>query len=75
MANWVCRDFSSIYEPIKRLCGASYFLLKDGFAKNPLYKDVPPLRYLKPIAHEKLGLNSNECMYELVNEIEKLRFW
>jgi glucose-6-phosphate isomerase len=74
MANWVCRDFSSIYEPIKRLCGASYFLLKDGFAKNPLYKDVPPLRYLKPIAHEKLGLNSNECMYELVNEIEKLRF-
>ena len=74
MANWVCRDFSSIYEPIKRLCGASYFLLKDGFAKNPLYKDVPSIRYLKPLAHKKLGLNPGENMYELVHKTEKLRF-
>jgi glucose-6-phosphate isomerase len=74
MANWVCRDFSSIYEPIKRLSGASYFLLKDGFAKNPLYKDVPPIRYLKPLACDDFGLNSEENMYDLVNEIEKLRF-
>lgn len=74
MANWVCRDFSSIYEPIKRLCGASYFLLKDGFAKNPLYKDVTPIRYLEPVAHEELGLKSGENMYELVHKIEELRF-
>ena len=74
MANWVCRDFSSIYEPIKRLCGASYFLLKDGFAKNPLYKDVPPIRYLKPLAHNDFGLSSRENMYELVHNIEKLKF-
>ncbi len=74
MANWVCRDFSSIYEPIKRLCGASYFLLKDGFAKNPLYRDVPSIRYLEPLAYDKLGLNSEEDMYELIYNIEKLRF-
>ena len=74
MANWVCRDFSSIYEPIKRLCGASYFLLKDGFAKNPLYKEVPPLRYLKPLAHEELELKAGENMYDLVYRTEKLRF-
>lgn len=74
MANWVCRDFSSVYEPIKRLCGASYFLLRDGFAKNPLYKDVPPIRYLKPLANEELGLKPGENMYDLIHEFEKLRF-
>jgi glucose-6-phosphate isomerase len=74
MANWVCRDFTSIYEPIKRLSGASYFLLKDGFVKNPLYKNVSSIRHLKPLNHEELGLSPEEDMYELVNEIEKLRF-
>lgn len=74
MANWVCRDFSSIYEPIKRLSGASYFLLKDGFAKNPLYKDVPPIRYIKPLSSNDFGLSSEENMYDLVNKIEELRF-
>lgn len=74
MANWVCRDFSSVYEPIKRLSGASYFLLKDGFVKNPLYKNIPPIRYLKPLTYDELELNSIEDMYELIHKIEKLRF-
>lgn len=74
MANWVCRDFSSVYEPIKRLSGASYFLLKDGFVKNPLYRNIPPIRHLKPFAHDELGLGSGESMYELIHETEKLRF-
>lgn len=74
MANWVCRDFSSIYEPIKRLCGASYFLLKDGFAKNTLYRKVPPIRYVKPLNNDKLGLKPEEDMYKLINKLEKLRF-
>ena len=74
MANWVCRDFSSVYEPIKRLSGASYFLLKDGFVKNPLYKNIPPIRNLKPLTYDELELNSTEDMYELIHKIEKLRF-
>lgn len=74
MANWVCRDFSSVYEPIKRLSGAAYFLLKDGFAKNPLYRDVPPIRYLKPLSFDEIGLDSGENMYDLVHRAEKLRF-
>jgi glucose-6-phosphate isomerase, archaeal len=74
MANWVCRDFSSVYEPIKRLSGASYFLLKDGFVKNPLYRNVPPIRDLQPLNPHDLGLNSVENMYELIHKIEKLRF-
>lgn len=74
MANWVCRDFSSIYEPIKRLFGASYFLLKDGFVKNPLYKNVPKIRYLAPLPTDDLNLEPEEDMYELINDVEKLRF-
>lgn len=74
MANWVCRDFSSVYEPIKRLSGASYFLLKEGFVKNPLYRNIPSIRYLKPLPSDELGLSSEENMYDLVHEIEKLRF-
>jgi glucose-6-phosphate isomerase, archaeal len=74
MANWVCRDFSSIYEPIKRLSGASYFLLNDGFIKNSLYRNIPPIRYLKPLAKDELGLGLGESMYELIHKIEKLRF-
>ncbi len=74
MANWVCRDFSSVYEPIKRLSGASYFLLKDGFVKNPLYRNTPPIRHLKPFECDELRLGSGESMYELVYRIEKLRF-
>ena len=74
MANWVCRDFSSVYEPIKRLSGAAYFLLKTGFLQNPLYRDVPPIRYLKPRDLPEFGLFSGKEMYELVHDIEKLRF-
>jgi len=74
MANWVCRDFSSVYEPIKRLSGASYFLLEDGFVKNPLYRNIPSIRYLKPLPSDDLGLSSGESMYDLMHEIEKLRF-
>jgi glucose-6-phosphate isomerase len=74
MANWVCRDFSSVYEPIKRLSGAAYFLLKSGFLQNPLYRNVPPIRYLKPRDLPEFGLFSGKEMYELVHDIEKLRF-
>lgn len=74
MANWVCRDFNSVYEPIKRFSGASYFLLKEGFVKNPLYRNIPSIRHLKPLACSELGLGSGENMYELVHEVEKLRF-
>ena len=74
MANWVCRDFSSNYEPIKRFSGAAYFFLKNGFVKNPLYRDVPSLRTLEPKFFPQAGLIAGQDMYELVNEIDKLRF-
>ncbi|KAF5051061.1 Glucose-6-phosphate isomerase [anaerobic digester metagenome] len=74
MANWVCGDFSSFYEPIKRLSGAAYFLLKDGFAKNPLYRNIPPIRYTAPLSSEEFGLDPGESMYELIHDADRLRF-
>lgn len=74
MANWVCRDFSSIYEPIGKLGGAAYYLLAAGVVKNPGYKDTPPVRYLKPKDFPEAGLVSGKDMYDLVHEEDKLGF-
>ncbi len=37
MANWVCKDFSSLYEPVKLFGGGAYFLFESGFVKSKLY--------------------------------------
>ena len=74
MANWVCREFSSVYEPIKELVGGAYYLLETGFIKNPKYTDVPAIRGLKPTNYSDLGFVKGKDMYELVDDIGKLRF-
>nr|WP_321496568.1 glucose-6-phosphate isomerase family protein [uncultured Methanolobus sp.] len=74
MANWVCRDFSSLYEPIKELSGGAYYLLKDGFVKNPDYPSVPEIRYEKPHDYPEANLFCGTDMYVMVKEIEKLDF-
>ncbi len=67
-SNWVCRDFTSIYEPYTNLRGACYYYLGGEWAKNPKYSEVPPLRFGKPFGRMK------EEMYYLVAEIERLEF-
>ena len=47
MANWVCRDFSSLYEPVKKFGGGAYFFLEDGFVRNP--KSALPRKVQKTI--------------------------
>ncbi|MDD2439545.1 MAG: glucose-6-phosphate isomerase family protein [Methanosarcinaceae archaeon] len=74
MANWVCRDFASLYAPIGKLRGAAYYLLETGFVKNPTYKKPPPIRFLKPGTLAKVGLVSGKDMYELGKKKEKLGF-
>lgn len=74
MANWVCGDFASVYEPIKELLGGAYYLLDTGFIKNPKYDDVPPIRYLSPTNFSDIGFTKGEDMYGLVNDIDKLKF-
>lgn len=76
MANWVARSFSSIYEPMERKGGASYFELTNGeFIKNDNYEEVPGIRFLKSSNIEKevgLSLSKEVEMYELIREPEKL---
>lgn len=74
MANWVARDFDSLYEPVKVKGGGAYFILDDGIVKNPAYDTVPELRLLEPTNIKELGLQKNREMYGLVRDIGKLGF-
>ncbi|MEE8167557.1 MAG: glucose-6-phosphate isomerase family protein [Candidatus Hydrothermarchaeales archaeon] len=68
MANFVARDFSSIYEPYKRMGGAAYYKLHDSFIKNRSYEAVPELRRLEPTNLSELGLKKGEEMYGLIRK-------
>ena len=74
MANWVCGEFTSIYEPIRKLSGGAYYLLDTGFIQNPKYDNVPPIRYLEPTNYPEFGFVKGEDMYSLVDDIDKLKF-
>lgn len=75
MANWVSRDFSSIYEPYKKCGGAAYFELVDGrLIRNGRCDHIPDIRLLKPTNIAKLGLSKGKEMYGLVRDIEKLAY-
>lgn len=72
MCNWVARDFSSIYGPIKKKGGAAYFELTTGFVKNENYGDIPEMRFLKPANFPDVDLNKNREMYGLIRKDPKL---
>ncbi len=74
MANWVVRDFESVYAPIKEKGGGAYFLLNKGIVKNTRYSEVPEIRFLKPSNFKEIGLHKNKEMYALVRDINKLEF-
>jgi glucose-6-phosphate isomerase len=74
MSNWVCRDFSSIYDPIKEMGGAAYFELIDGsFIPNENYDDLPGIRFLPPITCPEVGLGKKP-IYTLIREPSKLSY-
>ncbi|VVB84952.1 Glucose-6-phosphate isomerase [uncultured archaeon] len=74
MANWVARDFESIYSPIKEKGGGAYFILKDGIVRNPTYDSVPELRISQPSNVKETGFVKHREMYGLVKDIGKLKF-
>ncbi len=74
MANWVSCEFSSMYDPIRDMEGAAYYLLKDGFIENPRYRDHPEIRFLSPVEVPEFGLYHGTDMYELVHDMDKLDF-
>ncbi len=74
MANWVSREFSSVYEPYVELHGAAYYLTEDGFIANPGYRDVPEIREARPKSFSEVGLARGREIYGLVKDIEMLDF-
>jgi glucose-6-phosphate isomerase len=71
MANFVARDFSSIYEPYKQMGGAAYFCTADGWIKNPRCEGAEELRRIGAPDAEKLkrlGMSKSREMYPLLRE-------
>jgi len=72
MANFVCGDFSSIYGPIKEKGGGAYFLLEEGFVKNPSCSEAAPLREIEVPRARDMGFVRSREMYPLLREKGKL---
>ncbi len=49
MANWMAKEVKNDYKPIQKMQGACYFYTKKGWIKNKNYKNVPKLRFKKPL--------------------------
>ncbi len=75
MANWVSREFSSVYEDFVRLGGGAYYeLVEEKFIKNTNYRDVPPMKRVEVTNIPELGIVSGVDMYSLIREPQKLHF-
>lgn len=48
-ANWVAENDKGNFEPFERNQGACYYYTTEGWIKNGHYKQVPPLRFEKPL--------------------------
>ncbi|MEM2097566.1 MAG: glucose-6-phosphate isomerase family protein [Methanothrix sp.] len=77
MANFVCRSFSSIYGPYRDLRGGAYYCTRDGFVKNPRYRDPAPLRRLDAPDDgvlKRFGLSRSREMYSALKDPGRLEF-
>lgn len=77
MSNFVARDFSSLYDPIKEKAGGAYFLTKEGWIRNARCPEAAQLRVRGPLSADKLrelGLSRAHEMYPLLKETGKLKF-
>ncbi|HPZ41114.1 MAG TPA: glucose-6-phosphate isomerase family protein [Bacillota bacterium] len=72
MSNWVAREFSSIYEPIREAGGGAYFELysEEGpeFVANPNYQELPSLQRCPVTSVPKLNLITGFPLYRLFQE-------
>ena len=72
LANLVARNFSSIYEPFKKLRGASYYYLTTGWVRNASYKKVPEIEFGD--ASEFNFFNFEGNLYDYIKKPAKLKF-
>jgi len=67
-SNWSEANFKSGYEPVKKFHGAAYYVVKGNsgnpeFIKNPNYKNVPDLKFLRPKELPHFGLINSQPAY------------
>ncbi len=74
MANFVCRDFGSLYEPIKKVGGGAYFLTTEGFVRNKRCSQASPIREVDAPDLRDLGLVRSKEMYPLLRVEGKLDY-
>jgi len=77
MANYVARNFSSLYDPIKEKAGGAYFFTKDGWIKNERCPEAAGLRRVEAPDNKKLakiGLTKGREMYPLLKVRGQLEF-
>jgi len=55
--NWVSEKTKNIYKDIEKFNGACYFYTSSGWIKNKNYKNVPALRFEKPLKSMPENLN------------------
>jgi glucose-6-phosphate isomerase len=75
MANFVARDFSSLYDPIRERAGGAYFFTKDGWIKNERCPEAAELRRIEAPDLRKLhrlGLVKGREMYPLLKDTNEL---
>lgn len=77
MSNFVARDFSSLYGPIKEKAGGAYFFTKEGWIKNERSQEAADLRRIDAPsgrALSRLGLTKGKEMYPLLKEQGRLEY-
>jgi glucose-6-phosphate isomerase len=71
MANFVARNFSSLYDPFKEKAGGAYFFTEEGWIKNDRCPEAAKLRQVQApdsSSLRKLGLTKGREMYPLLRE-------
>ncbi len=71
MANFVARNFSSLYDPFREKGGGAYFFTKDGWIKNDRCPEATQLRRVDaPDSSSlgRLGLTKGREMYPLLKD-------
>lgn len=78
IANWIARDFASVYEPIKARRGMAYYDVEykgsSIFMPNDAYSQYPKPRLEKPRDFPELGLYRMKSMYKSWQEGADLGF-
>lgn len=78
LANWIARDFQSVYDPIKLRKGLAFYDVEykgqSIFMPNDSYGEHPKPRLVKPADYTGIGLRQGESMYRAWQEGADLSF-